>query len=155
MSEDERSRSLFHQGGHRPPANFPKYTFVHLGRNDSPPRLQRDVNWAGQSHRNSVLRKQIRLQSESIPADLCLGVGHCWRKHPDRNRYWANHPYVKGRLSWQPSPGDITAYRGCIRKGSVTPAGSRRQVFIRDCKLNADATFLPPDDVARIDLLLG
>ena len=38
------------------------------------PRLQRDVNWAGQSHRNSVLRKQIRLQSESIPADICLGV---------------------------------------------------------------------------------
>jgi bifunctional non-homologous end joining protein LigD len=37
----------------------------------------------------------------------------------------------------------------------IAVPGSRRRVFVGAGKLNPDATFLPPDDVARIDFFLG
>jgi len=38
------------------------------------PRLPSDIIGLGNRIGNAVFRKQIRLQSESIPADICLGV---------------------------------------------------------------------------------
>jgi len=38
------------------------------------PRLPSDIIGLGNRIGNAVLRKQIRLPSESIPADICLGV---------------------------------------------------------------------------------
>jgi hypothetical protein len=50
----------------------------------------------------------IRLERESplgvgcvtlpSPARCHITSGHCWRKHPNRNRYRTNHRYVKGPL---------------------------------------------------------
>jgi hypothetical protein len=45
---------------------------MHLARNKSP--TAEKCYWAGNRIGNAVLRKQIRLQSESIVAAVCLGL---------------------------------------------------------------------------------
>ena len=69
--------------------------------------------------------RQIKLQPESVMADVCLGVTVAI--HPSRNG--AHYRiYVKGRLSWRPLSCKAFHDSTSVQRGPVVPSRGRRMV---------------------------